>query len=208
MDKRTAASLDHYLTTPPEDGQGDDTLGAMVDILNSIFPGMLWDDTVEDTAARFIKYLREYSPRKPKFEDEKPAFSVTTFDLEANNQMVMCGPIQFSSICKHHLLPFLGHVWVAYISNDHFVGLSKLPRIVKWVAQRPQTQEVMTSEILKFVKSELKPRGTMVVVRSTHTCMSCRGVRETDARMTTSLPGGDFLTNPAARMEFLEFMRT
>jgi GTP cyclohydrolase I len=180
----------------------------MVDILNEIFPKFNWDDGVEETARRFIGYLKEYKPKAPKFADEKPDFNITTFHLDgAGDQMVMCGPIQFSSICKHHLLPFVGHVWAAYTSNDsYYVGLSKLPRIIKWAATRPQTQELLTSDIVRTINKTLKPKGAMVVIKATHTCMSCRGIRETDAQMTTSLPSGIFLSLGAAREEFLALM--
>lgn len=200
------ADLDHYITGIPESGCID-TLEAMVDILNSIFPSYPWDDGVERTAERFLNYLREYSPTKPTLAEETPPFNTTTFKLQgAGDQLVMCGPITMSSICKHHLLPFTGHVWVGYISNDNFVGLSKIPRIVKWAATRPQTQELLTTDIVKYLKHTLKPMGVMVMIKSVHTCMSCRGVRETDAEMVTSLPSGVFLSDAGARNEFLNLV--
>ena len=39
--------------------------------------------------------------------------------------------IVFSSLCEHHLLPFVGVAHVAYLPGERIVGLSKLPRLVE-----------------------------------------------------------------------------
>lgn len=200
MDKRTAMSLDHYLTTPPDDGEENELLDSMIFVLEQIYPGFKWDDGVGHTADRFIKYLQEYMPTQIPFNP-------TTFVDEDATGMIMVGPIAISSLCKHHLLPFYGHAWVGYIpSGGRIIGLSKIPRLVKWVATQPSTQEILTKHVAKWLDAKLEPKGVMVVVRSTHTCMSCRGVRETDAAMVTSLPLGVFGAVESARAEFLHFV--
>src|SRR5690606_473093 len=84
------------------------------------------------------------------------------FDVEYDD-MVIVRDIEYSALCEHHLLPFLGKAHVAYIPNHKVIGLSKLPRIVDMFARRLQVQERMTRQIADFINEVLEPRGVAVV---------------------------------------------
>jgi len=118
--------------------------------------------------------------------------------------MVIVKDIEFASLCEHHLLPFYGHVHVAYIPNGNVIGLSKIPRIVDMFARRLQLQERMTHQIATFVDEVLKPCGVGVVAEGVHMCSMMRGVRKNDSSMTTSAMLGSFRTNAKTRAEFLD----
>jgi len=120
-----------------------------------------------------------------------------------NDQMVIVRNIEFYSLCEHHLLPFFGHVHVAYIPNGSVIGLSKIPRIVDMFARRLQVQERMTQQIADFVQETIKPEGVAVVVEAQHLCMMMRGVKKQEAKMTTSAMLGAFRNQIQTRMEFL-----
>jgi GTP cyclohydrolase I len=124
------------------------------------------------------------------------------FNIE-NDQMVIVKKIEFFSLCEHHLLPFFGHVHVAYIPNGQVIGLSKIPRIVEMFSRRLQVQERMTQQIADFVQESIKPQGVAVVVEAQHLCMKMRGVKKQDASMTTSALLGAFRHQLETRMEFL-----
>lgn len=125
------------------------------------------------------------------------------FDVEYD-QMVIVRDIEFYSMCEHHMLPFIGRAHVAYVPDGKVIGLSKIPRIVDMFARRLQVQERMTSQIADFLNELLHPKGVAVVVEALHLCSMMRGVKKTDARMTTSAVHGYFRTNMATRMEFLD----
>jgi len=120
------------------------------------------------------------------------------------DEMVVVRDIEFYSLCEHHLLPFMGHVHVAYIPKGRVVGLSKIPRIVDIFARRLQVQERMTRQIADLIQELIQPMGVAVVVEGLHLCMMMRGVQKHSARMTTSAMHGAFRTNLATRQEFLE----
>ena len=120
------------------------------------------------------------------------------------NETVIVRDIEFYSLCEHHMLPFIGRAHVAYIPNGRVIGLSKIPRIVDLFARRLQVQERMTHQIALFLDELLKPRGVAVVMEAMHMCSMIRGVRKHDARMTTSTMLGDFNTDQATRMEFMD----
>jgi len=64
--------------------------------------------------------------------------------------MVILREIDVESHCEHHMAPFLGKAWVAYLPTDKVVGISKLVKVVEIFAKRLQTQETMTAQIAEF----------------------------------------------------------
>lgn len=124
------------------------------------------------------------------------------FESGSYDQMITLGPIEFTSICEHHLLPFPGVAWVAYIPREKVVGISKLARLVECFARRLQIQERMTREIADALQRHLSPLGAAVAVSATHGCMKARGIRKA-ATMTTTALTGVFREDAAARGEFL-----
>lgn len=124
------------------------------------------------------------------------------FDVEYDD-MVIVRDIEFSSLCEHHLLPFIGHAHVAYIPRGKVIGLSKIPRIVDMFARRLQVQERMTRQIANFLNEVLDARGVAVVVEGKHMCSMMRGVQKHDPSMTTSTMLGAFRENQATRNEFM-----
>ncbi len=124
------------------------------------------------------------------------------FDVEYDD-MVIVKDIEFSSLCEHHMLPFIGHAHVAYIPRGKVIGLSKIPRIVDMFASRLQVQERMTRQIANFINEVLDPLGVAVVVDGKHMCSMIRGVEKHDASMTTSTMLGAFRSNQSTRNEFM-----
>jgi len=132
-----------------------------------------------------------------------PAELLTAIPGDHHREMVLIKDIDFYSICEHHLLPFHGRAHVAYIPSDHghIAGLSKLARVVRQVAARPQLQERITSEVADAIEESLKPTGSLVLIEAEHMCMSMRGVRTPGAKTVTSAVRGLIQSNEATRAE-------
>lgn len=164
-------------------------------IINGILPDVAWDEGgAGATADRFLRYLLEFRP------GEMPR--MTDFEF-GDNQLIVASPIEFSSMCKHHLLPFLGYAHVGYVSDGRILGLSKIPRLVDWIAKRPSTQEEMTASVVHWMRKLIAPKGVHVIVEAIHTCACARGVHKTGLWMKTSLPTGVFRDNAVTRQEFM-----
>jgi GTP cyclohydrolase I len=105
-----------------------------------------------------------------------------------HDEMVMVRDIPMTSMCEHHLVPFMGKAHVAYIPGEdgRVTGLSKLARLVDAYAKRPQVQERLTAQIADEIERTLQPRGVLVVIEAEHLCMSMRGVRKPGASTVTS----------------------
>jgi GTP cyclohydrolase IA len=122
---------------------------------------------------------------------------------ENYDEIVLVRDIEFHSMCEHHLLPFSGRAHVGYLPNGKVVGLSKLARVVDEVSRRPQVQERMTETIANMVEDSLGARGVAVMIESTHSCMTMRGIRKAGASCTTSAMRGIFRENLSSRAEIL-----
>lgn len=129
------------------------------------------------------------------------------FEAE-HDEMVMVRDIALTSMCEHHLVPFIGKAHVAYIPGDdgRVTGLSKLARLVDAYAKRPQVQERLTAQIADEIERTLRPRGVLVVIEAEHLCMSMRGVRKPGATTVTSAVRGLFRDNTATRFEAMRFI--
>jgi len=134
-----------------------------------------------------------------------PAELLIAMPGDHHHEMVLIKDIAFYSVCEHHLLPFVGTAHVAYIPSDagHITGLSKLARVVKRVAARPQLQERITSEVADAIMRALDPLGALVMIEAEHLCMSMRGVRTSKAKTVTSAVRGIIQDNPATRAEVI-----
>jgi GTP cyclohydrolase IA len=156
----------------------------------------LTDETLQDTprrvAATYAELLR---PR---------TFSPTTFpNDEQYDEMVVARGIPFSSLCEHHLLPFLGVAHVAYLPGERILGLSKLARVVELFARRLQVQERLTKQVATWLTQHVQPKGVGVVLEAEHTCMTIRGVRAAGTTTVTSALHGVLRDDPRTRAEFL-----
>ncbi len=137
--------------------------------------------------------------------DAKAILQSAIFE-EQYDEMILVRDIDVFSLCEHHLLPFSGKAHVAYIPQNHIVGLSKIPRVVDAFARRLQVQERLTVQIREAIDEVLQPVGTAVVIEATHLCMSMRGVEKQNALTATSAMSGAFLSEGTARAEFMRLV--
>jgi len=163
----------------------------------------LTDDSLKNTPLRVARmYVNEiFSGLNPK---NKP--QVTLFENKYSyNQMLVEKDIKVNSYCEHHFVPILGKAHVAYFSNGHVIGLSKINRIVDHFAKRPQVQERLTEQIAEELMQVLKTDDVAVLVEAEHMCVSIRGIKDHGSSTTTSSYHGKFLDKDF-RNEFLTYI--
>jgi len=140
-------------------------------------------------------------------QDAKEILNDAMF-VEDYDEMVIVKDIDFSSLCEHHLLPFIGKCHVAYMPGRKIVGLSKIPRLVEMFSRRLQVQERLTTQIASTVNEVLQPRGVAVVMEAVHLCMLMRGVEKQNSKAITSAMLGSFRDNPETRAEFMDLIKS
>lgn len=160
---------------------------------------------IQRTPERFVKALKEMF--SGCLIDPKEVIA-TVFPAEGYSQMIHIKDIAFYSTCAHHLLPFAGSAYFAYIPNDKIVGLSKIPRLVHAYSKRPQVQEKLTEEIVNTFMEVVQPKGCGIVMRAFHFCMICRGVEEPRAYTETTALRGNFLTSQLTKQEFVSSVQS
>ncbi|MDH4385580.1 MAG: GTP cyclohydrolase I FolE [Caulobacter sp.] len=127
-------------------------------------------------------------------------------DVQGYDDIVMLKDIEVESHCEHHMAPFLGKAFVAYMPTNRVVGISKLARVVEIFSKRLQTQETMTQQIADAICDSLKPAGVAILIDAEHQCMTTRGVHHRHVSTITTQFRGVFKTDQSLRQRFLDFV--
>jgi len=162
------------------------------------------NEHLKDTPKRVVMMYGELFSGLDKTNE--PIF--TTFDNPNYDEMIIVKG-NFSSTCSHHLLPFIGQFYFAYIANEKLCGLSKIPRVVEYFSKRPQLQERLTQQIVDYLNDKLQPKGCMLIMKAKHYCEILRGVKqhEDTAETITSAIKGIFMKQKV-KEEFIQLIKT
>lgn len=187
---------------------------------------------VEDSIATILKYIGEDPERtglkdtpnrvvrmydeilKGYDETQKP--KITTFNngddgIVYDNMVIDEG--KFYSMCEHHMMPFFGNYWFAYIPHEkgRILGLSKIARVVDFCSARLQVQERLVYDVVKMIEdaltkdSKYQPLGIAMVMKGEHLCKTMRGVKK-QGLMTSSHLTGVFKSEIEVRTEFMNLI--
>ena len=160
---------------------------------------------LKDTPKRVVDAYSEW------FEgyDADPAkeLSRTFEDVQGYDDMVLLREIEVESHCEHHMAPFLGKAYVAYLPTAKVVGISKIARVVEIFSKRLQTQETLTQEIAKALEDNLNPAGVAVLIDAEHQCMTTRGVHHRHVSTITTRFTGAFKEDTALVERFLKLAK-
>ena len=137
--------------------------------------------------------------------DVEKELSRTFEDVQGYDDMVLLRDIEVESHCEHHMAPFLGKAYVAYMPTEKVVGISKIARVVEIFAKRLQTQETMTIQIAQALEQSLHPAGVAILIDAEHQCMTTRGVHHKHVSTITTQFTGAFRTDRDLQRRFLDF---
>lgn len=163
-------------------------------------------DTPKRVARMYAEIYRGYDPA------QKP--NITTFPngedgIVYDSMVVDTG--DFYSCCEHHMMPFFGKYYFAYLPHPKgkILGISKIGRVVDYCAAKLQVQERLTHEVVEMLGDalggEYPPLGIALVMRGQHLCKTMRGARK-KGEMVSSCLTGLFQTDSALRAEFMNLI--
>lgn len=139
--------------------------------------------------------------------DRDPAELFKVFDGDGYDELVLLSNVPFTSLCEHHLLPFIGVAHIGYIAEGKIIGLSKLARLLDTFARRLQVQERLATQIVNALEEHLSPKGSLCIIEAEHLCMRVRGVNKAGVTTTTSVIRGAFRDQDASRAEVMALIQ-
>ena len=157
------------------------------------------------TPDRIIRMYQEIfrgydASKKPK---------ITTFQNDMHSTDIVFDTGDYYSMCEHHMMPFFGKYYFAYIpmEDGRILGISKIARVVGYCAARLQLQERLARDIVEMLTEALGGyvQGMAIVMRGTHMCKSMRGVKN-QGMMTVAHLSGVFKEDEKARREFYKLI--
>jgi len=205
-EKVREALLAKGLETPmtPSEMNSDQKYNRIKGLLTEVVSTLgldLTDDSLAETPHRIAKmYVHEIFSGLDY--NNFPKISVIDNKMSVD-EMVKVSDIDLTSTCEHHFITIDGLAQVAYIPESKILGLSKINRIVRFFAQRPQVQERLTQQILVAIQALVETENVAVTIKATHYCVKSRGVMDANSETTTTALGGIFKTNPQPSAEFL-----
>jgi len=150
----------------------------------------------------FRGYDAEQKPQITTFENGKDSIVYDNMVIDEGD---------FYSMCEHHMMPFFGRYWFAYIPNPKgkILGISKIGRVVDYCSAKLQIQERLVHEIVEMLSdalgSENPPLGIALVMEGEHLCKTMRGAKK-KGKMKSSYLTGIFKTDAQLRSEFLNLI--
>eukprot|EP00850_Spirogloea_muscicola_P019225 SM000186S04143 [mRNA] locus=s186:267881:269336:- [translate_table: standard] len=184
--------------------------------------GFSWDGSLQAMGTPAV-FLPLHVPVPPAPGEDGSECSANGWLLqEARVQLHAELALPLSSLCEHHLLPFVGcaHVGFAVEAADsHGKAVphsrSSLDRrllggVVSLHSRRLQVQERLTRQIAEAAAAAAASgscAGVMVVVEATHMCMMARGIEKVASGTATVATLGCFSSSPRLRAAFLKLLR-
>lgn len=161
------------------------------------------------TPDRVVRMWDEIFRGYDKSKKPKPALFPNGKDGIIYNQMII-DEGTFYSHCEHHMVPFFGKYYFAYIpsAKGSIIGLSKVARLIGFHSAKLQIQERLVHDIVEDLWEILstgakQPLAMGLVMIGEHLCKTMRGVKM-KGQMTTIKLKGLFLTKAEAKQEFLQ----
>lgn len=202
--------LNHVRPTPQlpnslTDEQKMETIsGLFAEIMKTL--GLdLQNDSLHKTPHRLARmYVQEiFSGLKT---ENFPRVTVIENEMEYD-EMIVIKNVNVMSVCEHHFSTIHGLAQIAYIPKKRVIGLSKINRIVKYFAKRPQVQERLTKQIADCLEYVLETPHIGVVIDAAHYCVISRGIEDINSSTLTSDLRGAFKEDLKTRTEFMKHVQ-
>jgi len=153
-----------------------------------------------ETPLRVAKAYMEWF----KGYEEGPKYKLFTTEYAG---MVIKKNIPFTSFCEHHIAMYRGFINFGYIPNGKVTGISKIIRRFQHISSKLTIQENLTEELINDFETQVKPKGSIIIIEALHSCEGSRGVKVPNVPTITSSVRGCFLKPEAGKTPKEEFLK-
>ena len=167
---------------------------------------------VLETPSRVVKMWSEIFRGYDKSKRPKVAVFKNGKDGIQYDQMIFDSG-NFYSCCEHHMVPFFGKYYFAYIpsKDGNIIGLSKVARMIDYHCSKLQIQERLVHDVVEDIwdllsEEKNQPLGMALIMKGEHLCKSMRGTKKKGVMITSKMKGL-FLEDINVKNEFLTFMK-
>lgn len=99
--------------------------------------------------------------------------------------------IAVTTVCPHHLMPAQGRALVAYLPGERLLGIGTVAKLVDAYARRLTLQEKIGESVVAALLEHGRARGAYCELRLSHSCLSARGARQSEAELLTTARAGE-----------------
>lgn len=164
----------------------------------------LTNDSLAKTPYRVAKmYVQEVFSGLDEEKFPEISFFEDQLQHEAQTSLIFT-KVGFTSFCEHHFVPMSGFAYVAYLPQQKIIGISKIPRLVRYFARRPQLQERLTAQIADSLAILLETEDVAVTLSARHHCVMARGIQDEESHTITNVLRGKFHTHEEIQRQFFE----
>ena len=124
---------------------------------------------------------------------------LATFPNDSGMHIPITKRVNLISNCSHHFIPFStdfsteSQVIVSYIPKAKLLGISKLQRLVNWVAHRFWLQEDLTRELYRVISEAAETEDVYIELKNIkHGCEFLRGAKSKDGSFSSLYYRGRF----------------
>lgn len=163
------------------------------------------DESLSNTPRRVAKmYVKEVFSGLDINNFPDITFLENRYNASKYRSNIVFVKVNFTSFCEHHFVPMSGEAYIAYLPNKKLIGLSKIPRIVRYFSQRPQLQERLTAQIADSLSILLETEDVAVSLKAQHFCVTARGVEDSNGLASTNVFMGKFDSDLSIKEEFFD----
>lgn len=126
---------------------------------------------------------------------------------DSGQDLVMVSDIAVHGICPHHLVPWRGVAYVAYLPGGRLHGFGRMARLLDALSHRLSYQEWFTRDVVEAMTTWGHARGAACLVETEQLCLLLGEDRRGDERVVTSAFSGVFEQEASLRTEFYQALR-
>lgn len=150
---------------------------------------------LKDTPKRVVKMWNEIFRGYDKAQKPK----ITAFANDGSDgfkyDTMLRDEGYFFSHCEHHVVPFFGQYYFAYIPDKLLIGASKIGRTIDYFSARLQIAERLVGDVVDYLDSKVQSKGMILVMTARHLCKEMRGVKKFNSPFEATAVKGYFAEN-------------